>query len=145
MQDASRHLLSTISYRFEKASEHCNSTYPHLDIGKGVRTPLEILHHMRELVIYAIYRLTEKRFSIDNEAKWDISKELFLHELEKLDRLLEDNIYETDLLGRIIQGPLADMLTHVGQLSMMSRLNDHPVKGMSYYDAPIEVGNIKNN
>ena len=144
MREAARHLLSTIAYRFEKATQHCNSTYPSLNIGKGVRTPLEIVHHMRILVHYATSRLTKNKKSIDKNEEWEVEKKLFLDQLEKLDQLLEEKKNDKRMLQRLIQGPLADMLTHVGQLSMMSRLNDQPVEGINYYDAPIEVGKIKN-
>lgn len=105
---------------------------------------MEIVHHMRILVHYATSRLTKNKKSIDKNEEWEVEKKLFLDQLEKLDQLLEEKKNDKRMLQRLIQGPLADMLTHVGQLSMMSRLNDQPVEGINYYDAPIEVGKIKN-
>jgi hypothetical protein len=43
---------------------------------------------------------------------------------------------------RLFQGPLADALTHVGQLAMMRRLAGAPVKGENYYKAEIRAGRV---
>ena len=41
---------------------------------------------------------------------------------------------------RLLQGPFADALTHVGQLAMLRRLAGSPVKGENYFKAEVTVG-----
>ena len=41
---------------------------------------------------------------------------------------------------RLLQGPVADSLTHVGQIAMLRRLADSPVKGENYAKADITTG-----
>ena len=41
---------------------------------------------------------------------------------------------------RLFQGPIADALTHVGQIAMLRRLAGAPIKGENYYKASIESG-----
>jgi hypothetical protein len=41
---------------------------------------------------------------------------------------------------RLIQGPVADALTHVGQLAMLRRLAGCPARGENFYVAAIESG-----
>jgi hypothetical protein len=43
---------------------------------------------------------------------------------------------------RLFQGPIADALTHTGQLTMLRRLAGTPVKGENYARAAITVGTV---
>ena len=44
--------------------------------------------------------------------------------------------------GAIFQGPIADALTHTGQLALMRGLAGHPVRPESYARAAIEAGRV---
>src|SRR6266496_3863670 len=41
---------------------------------------------------------------------------------------------------KLLQGPIADALTHVGQIAMLRRMAGAPVKGESYFAAEITTG-----
>ena len=41
---------------------------------------------------------------------------------------------------KLFQGPIADALTHVGQLAMMRRLAGCPIKGENYFVADVAAG-----
>jgi len=43
---------------------------------------------------------------------------------------------------RLFQGPLADALTHVGQIAMLRRLAGSPMRGENYFVAHIEAGRL---
>ena len=43
---------------------------------------------------------------------------------------------------KLFQGPVADALTHVGQIAMMRRLAGAPIKGENYYVADIAAGRV---
>jgi len=45
-------------------------------------------------------------------------------------------------IEKVFQGPVADALTHVGQINILRRLTQAPVKGESYYEAEIETGRV---
>jgi hypothetical protein len=45
-------------------------------------------------------------------------------------------------IERLLQGPIADALTHVGQIAMLRRLAGCPVKGESFFVADIRVGQV---
>jgi hypothetical protein len=47
---------------------------------------------------------------------------------------------DCQVLLRLFQGPIADALTHTGQLTLLRRLADAPVRGESYQRALIAVG-----
>ena len=59
-----------------------------------------------------------------------------------LDAALADTSSAPYPAGIIFQGPIADALTHVGQLAMMRGMAGEPVKPESYARATIETGRV---
>ncbi len=45
-------------------------------------------------------------------------------------------------LARLFQGPIADALTHVGQIAMLRRMAGSPVRGENYFVASIGSGRV---
>ena len=45
-------------------------------------------------------------------------------------------------LEKPFQGPVADALTHVGQIAILRRMAGAPGKGENYYVAEIEIGRV---
>jgi hypothetical protein len=43
---------------------------------------------------------------------------------------------------RLLQGPVADALTHVGQLAMLRRLAGSPTRGENFFAAEIKAGQV---
>jgi hypothetical protein len=43
---------------------------------------------------------------------------------------------------KLFQGPVADALTHIGQLTMLRRLASAPIRGENYYKADIVAGRV---
>lgn len=43
---------------------------------------------------------------------------------------------------KLLQGPVADALTHIGQLAMMRRLAGPPIKSENYFAADIAAGRV---
>jgi hypothetical protein len=43
---------------------------------------------------------------------------------------------------QLFQGPIADALTHIGQLAMLRRMAGVPMKGENYFVAEISVGRV---
>ena len=44
--------------------------------------------------------------------------------------------------ARLFQGPVADALTHVGQIAMLRRMAVCPISGENYFVAQIETGRV---
>ena len=42
----------------------------------------------------------------------------------------------------MFQGPIADALTHIGQLAMLRRLAGSPIRGENYFKAEISAGQM---
>ena len=47
-----------------------------------------------------------------------------------------------DCTLKVIQGPLADILTHIGQLAMLRRIYQKPITGENFMKAKIQIGKI---
>jgi len=43
---------------------------------------------------------------------------------------------------RLLQGPIVDALTHVGQLMILRRMSGSPVYGENYFVADIAIGRL---
>jgi len=43
---------------------------------------------------------------------------------------------------KLFQGPIADALTHVGQIAMLRRMAGVPIKGENYFVAEITAGRV---
>ena len=78
-----------------------------------------------------------------HEAKplgWDAECERFLATLKAFDvRLQRELVGEAE---RVFQGPVADALTHVGQLGTLRRLAGSAVGPKNYFKADIAAGAI---
>ena len=143
MKKAVRHLLATLAFRFRKSTEKIDQNQIHMSIGKGVRSPLEILWHMRDLLNYTHLKLTTEQKNKVKSENWKFESDEFLSQIVELDSILTNREYEEEILLRLLQGPLSDALTHVGQLALLSRMMDKPVQKISYYDANMKEEKIE--
>jgi hypothetical protein len=62
--------------------------------------------------------------------------------LKSFDDFLASNAPVEAPLEKLFQGPIADALTHVGQLAILRRLARAPVKSENYYAAEIVPGRV---
>ena len=73
---------------------------------------------------------------------WDVEVRRFFDGLAALDgELAADRPFDGSA-EQLIQGPLADALTHVGQLAMLRGMQGAPIKPESYARAEIVVGRV---
>jgi len=138
-----RHYLAAIAYRTRKAVTSAPPGFGEFRAGHGVRAPVEILNHMRGRILFVRRRLTPGEEGDPPLATWADEVTAFSRALGDLD---------TDLAGgaqlsartveRLLQGPLADVMTHVGQLAMLRRLAGSPLPAESFYDAELEPGQV---
>ena len=62
--------------------------------------------------------------------------------MQAFDAYLASGEQEHAPIERLFQGPVADALTHVGQLAMLRRLAGCPICGENYYVAEIAAGQV---
>ena len=143
MRKASRHLLATIAYRFQKSIHDAPTDFDSFQAGNGVRTPNEIVNHMSSVLYFAKNVLIENAERKKPEIlSWGKEIERFHALLQDLDDLFVRMELTTLTYNRLIQGPLTDVLTHIGQIAMLRRLQGTPIKGENFSIADIQTGKV---
>jgi hypothetical protein len=74
--------------------------------------------------------------------EWDADVARLFAALAALDAELSSKTPLRCSPEQLFQGPIADALTHVGQLAMLRRLAGLPVRGENYFKAHIAAGRI---
>jgi hypothetical protein len=135
-----RHTLATLAYRGGKAFQGVPDGFSDFRIAPGSRTAGEILAHIGDLLDWALIMAKDKHVWRESAAQaWDQDVERFFTALQAFDTYIAGDGPLMAPLDRLFQGPVADALTHVGQLAMMRRLADAPLKGENYFKADIKL------
>ncbi len=138
-----RHTLATLAYRVGKAMRGAPDTFAQFRASPKARTPVEILAHMGDLMDWALsISQGRQRWHDSTPLSWDAEMDRFFAALEAFDTYLASGATVHQPAEQLFQGPVADALTHVGQIAMLRRLAGAPVKGENYYQARIIVGRV---
>jgi len=138
-----RHTLATLAYRGGKAVRGAPESFASLRVNESTRTPAEILAHVCDLLDWA-HNLARGSDTGQNSTPlpWEEEVSRFFTELEKLDSYLASDSPLGSPAEKLFQGPIADALTHVGQISLLRRMAGAPVRGENYFKADIEAGRV---
>ena len=138
-----RHALATLAYRGGKAVRNAPEGFAVFHVDEGVRAPGQVLAHIGDLMDWALSIALGKREWHDSKPlAWEKEVERFFATLKKFDDYLASNEPVHTTAEKLLQGPVADALTHVGQIAMLRRIGGEPLKGESYYEAEIIVGRV---
>lgn len=138
-----RHTLATVAYRGGKSLRGAPPGFAEYRVAEGTRCPIEILAHICDLMDWALSIAEgQQRWHDTLAAVWDGEVERFFNVMKALDeRLASDAPLQADP-EKLFQGPIADALTHVGQLCMLRRLAGAPVSGENYFVAEVQAGRV---
>src|SRR5262245_23049174 len=138
-----RHIVATLAYRASKVLRDVPPGFAEFSGGPSGRKPVLILAHMADLMGWAV-RMAEGEYLWRPEGTrdWDTELHRFFDGLAALDRALASDTPIGHSPEMIIQGPLADALTHVGQLAMLRGAAGAPVRPESYARAKIIIGRV---
>jgi hypothetical protein len=138
-----RHTLAALAYRAGKAVRNAPDNFADFQGGAGLRTPGQILAHMGDLFEWALsIAMGKQAWSNSNPLPWGKEVERFFAALKNFDDFLASGAAVEDPLEKLFQGPVADALTHVGQIAILRRMAGSPVKGENYHKAEIVVGRL---
>jgi len=138
-----RHTLATLAYRGLRALEGAPPQFADFRAAPRTRTPAEILAHIGDLLDWALSLADGHHIWRDSAPRtWDEEKARFFAGLEALDRRLVSDAPLGFPAERLFQGPVADALTHVGQIAMLRRMAGAPVRGENYFKAEIVTGRV---
>jgi hypothetical protein len=138
-----RHTVATLAYRAEKVLRDVPAGFADHRLEPGVRTPLELVGHLGDLIEWAV-RTAQGQWiwKAESAGEWNADVDRFYAALSRLDQFLASDAALGHPAGVIFQGPIADALTHIGQLAMIRRLAGAPVRPESYGRAKIEAGRV---
>ncbi|MCB1024505.1 MAG: hypothetical protein KDB79_08945 [Acidobacteria bacterium] len=145
-KEFTRHIIATVAYRGGKAIRNAPDTFGDFKAGDSTKTPVQILAHIGDLYDWALSQAKgAETWNNSTPLSWDDEVERFFDALTALDKFLSSGEEIHISLERLFQGALADSLTHIGQIAMLRRLADSPIKGENYSRAKIEKGSVGAN
>jgi len=140
MTDMLRHTVATLAYRGGKALRGAPPEFANYPAG---RTPAQILAHLCDPFDWALHIANgHEVWKTSTPQAWDADVARFFAALEAFDRRLASGQPLGVEPERLFQGPVADALTHVGQLAMLRRMAGCPISGENYFVAKIETGRV---
>jgi len=138
-----RHLAATLAYRAAKALRDVPDGFGSTSFGEATRRPVLIVAHLADLMAWGI-TLAQNNVAWKAEGgdDWDTEVRRFFDNLSALDRELATAALAPGAAEQLIQGPLADALTHVGQIAMLRGMAGSPVRPESYARARVTAGRV---
>jgi hypothetical protein len=142
-QELFRHTLATLSYRGGKAFRGAPESFSGFRIGPAGRTAGEILTHICDVLDWGLIMAKDKHVWRESTPQaWDQDVERFFAAIRAFDDFISSDAPLQAPLDKLFQGPIADALTHVGQIAMLRRLAEAPLKAENYFRADVAVGHI---
>ena len=139
-----RHALATLAYRGGKTIRDAPANFAEYGGPDSARAAGKILAHMGDLMEWALSMADGSRQWHDSTPlPWDKEGQRFFAALKKFDDYLASDKELKAPIDKLFQGPVADALTHVGQLAMLRRMAGSPIRGENYYAAEITVGRVE--
>ncbi len=129
------HALKAIKYRFEKATKGSLDNFGEFRVSDHTRSPSGIVNHMFDLVNKTISIITDGDMNTESPElmKFDEECQRFVIGLEKLMIVLQQSQIDLFICKRLLQGPILDITTHIGQLALLNGLNGNKIEKEIYY------------
>ena len=138
-----RHTLATLAYRGGKSVRGAPPEFASFKLNETSRTPAQILAHIGDLLDWMLSLAKGKQaWQNATPLPWDEEVARFHRCLGAVDDYLASSEPLHDSEERLFQGPVADALTHVGQIAMLRRMSGAPMKGENYHKAEITAGRV---
>ena len=138
-----RHLVATIAFRASRSLRDAPAVLESVRLADGGMTARELVLHMTNVMAFALATVTGTERQRHDPLDWPQEIDRFYSVLAQVDaKLAEGATMEPGMDLKLVQGPLADTLTHVGQLHAMRRLAGGPVPSTNYIKADVKIGRI---
>jgi hypothetical protein len=138
-----RHTVATLAYRGGKAVTNAPEGFDRFRVNESTRTPGQILAHIGDLLDWGLSIASgQQKWHDSKPLAWNDEIARFYASLEAFDAYLASDQPSHAPAEKLFQGPVADALTHVGQIAMLRRMAGGPMKGENYYRAEIESGRV---
>jgi hypothetical protein len=138
-----RHTVATVAYRGGKTLRDAPESFAQFGAPDSSRVPVKILAHLGDLFDWALAMAKGTPAWNDSmPLPWDKEVQRFFASLKAFDDYLASDQPLQSPIEKLFQGPVADALTHVGQLAMLRRMAGCKMKGENYFVADITAGSV---
>jgi hypothetical protein len=138
-----RHMLATMAYRAAKATRNAPAGFGEFRAYDGARTPVEILSHIGDLCDWGwSIAMGQEKWVSAVPHPWDEEVSRFYASTKAFDEYLASSSPLMCPVEHLLQGPVADAISHVGQIAMLRRFFGYPIRGESYFRADITPGQV---
>ena len=138
-----RHTMATLAYRAGKTLRGAPDSFATYSTGENGRTPLQILAHMGDLFDWALAIASgNEKWNNATPLPWSQESKRFFRTLQAFDDYLASDKPLAVPAEKLFQGPVADALTHTGQIAILRRMSGAPMRGENYFRARIEAGRV---
>ncbi|QQR73786.1 MAG: hypothetical protein IPJ17_20330 [Holophagales bacterium] len=138
-----RHTVAVVAYRGGKALRGAPETFASFRVAADSRSAGEILAHVGDLFDWALSIADGRQSWNDSPVlPWAEGSARFFAVLAAFDARLAEPRPLSASAEKLFQGPIADALTHIGQIALLRRLASAPVRGENYYKAEITAGRV---
>lgn len=138
-----RHSLATLAYRGGKAVRGAPDSFADFHASPETRTPGQILAHIGDLLDWALSAARgQQQWRESAPLPWPDEVRRFFAALEAFDAYLASDSPLQAPAEKLFQAPIADALTHIGQIAMLRRMAGTPVRPENYYVAKIAAGSV---
>ena len=138
-----RHTVATLAYRGGKAIRNAPASFADYRCGESSRTPGQILAHIGDLLDWTLSLAEgQQKWNNSTPLAWDKESDRFVAALQAFDAYLASEKPLHAPAEKLFQGPIADALTHVGQIAMLRRMAGVAIKGENYFIADVTAGRV---
>ena len=138
-----RHLVATVAYRGGVAVVDAPESFAEFRAHETTRTPGELLAHIGDLLEGSLHLLKgDMVYLTSTPLPWKEEVTRFFSAVKNLDSYLDSEAPLACPVEKLVQGPIGDALTHVGQIVMLRRMSGNPIRPAAYFTAEILAGEI---
>jgi len=138
-----RHMVATVAYRGGLAVVDAPESFAEFRAHETTRTPGELLAHIGDLLEGSLHLLKgEMVYLTSTPLPWKDEVTRFFSAVKNLDLYLASEAPLGCPVEKLVQGPIGDALTHVGQIVMLRRMSGNPIRPAGYFTAEIVAGEI---
>ncbi len=138
-----RHTVATLAYRGGKAVRGAPDSFADFRASGTSRSAGEILAHVGDLLDWAhSMAIGAQVWKNSTPQPWGPECARFFAALQTFDDVLSAEQPLGCSAEKLFQGPVADALTHVGQIALLRRLAGEAIRGENYFVADIAAGRV---
>ncbi|HSE18181.1 MAG TPA: hypothetical protein VLB46_14085 [Pyrinomonadaceae bacterium] len=142
-RDVLRHIVATVAYRGGLAIVDAPESFAAFRTHETTRTPGEVLAHIGDLLEGSLHLVKgEMVYLTSTPLSWKDEVARFFAAVKAFDAYLASEAPLACPVEKLVQGPVGDALTHVGQIVMLRRMAGNPIRSGGYFTADIVAGEV---